>query len=883
MNRIRTLLALTYLLMLIISSSGTLWAQSNAPTSLTVNVTYGGSICLQWKPNITAATVYEVERSTNGRSGSFSKVGESAAVAGGTLAVGNYCDENLLSNTTYYYQVRGKTGSTFTGYSNTASGTTKGSPPTPAAPTLSEITASTIRATWNTQLSTTYELEMQSAGGSWRLINTQASGRNASLTFKSDGLTGGTNYCFRVRAKDPQAGTSGYSPNACQTTPLLPTNIKNFGANANGSTNSIKLTWTGYGKESGITIERRTGQNGAWDKSINTLADGGEFTDTGLPSGTEYCYRIQESGHEASETKCATTAQLVASPPTNLKATPVSTSRMDLSWTASTSTFGTGYLVEARQQGGNYSQIADLNGITTTTFSHTGLAANTQYCYRVRTKYNTPSDYCPEVCNTTQTPAPTAPAKPTNLQAKAQSSTEIKLTWTDNSTNETRFELQRSPIGNDPWENVDNNIGPNTQEKTDGGRNPSTRYYYRIRAVLVLATATLNSDWSDVANDITQAPPVTAPSAPSGLVITALSSTEIKLAWTDNSTNESGFEIEQSDTQTSTFTNIKTTGADTKEFIVSGLQPSRNYCFQVRAINGAGKSAYAGPACATTQPPPITTPAAPTAFVTTAASTSVVNLSWMDKSDNETGFELQWNTTGNDPWTSLPTQTSNVTTFVHTGLTANTRYYYRLRAVNSAKQSDWVTTNTLTPNLPVPSTSVDLKAQLADYDRVLLIWGPIGNGPTSILVERSTSPTSGFASVTQLAGTATQYTDKDLAEKTTYYYRIRAVNMYGPSGNSNVETVTTPETIIAVRRQPLPEGVTAYVTNQTLMLTLNWSYFQETTLHLVSMTGRDLLTDQCRSNGGTQFQYDVAHLPTGIYILSLDTATTRYTKKLWIP
>lgn len=1274
MNRLyRLVLLLTALLV-----ADRVCAQSNAPTGLTVNVTYGGSICLQWKPNVPAATVYEIERSPNGRSGSFIKVGESAAVAGGTLAVGNYCDENLPSNTTYYYQVRGKTGTTFTGYSNTTPGTTKAAPPTPAAPTLSEVTTTDIKVTWNTQFATTYELEMQTGGGAWRVINTQGSGRNSSLSYKITTLSGGVNYCFRVRANDAQEGTSGYSPNACQTTLQAASNVRNFAANANGSSNSIKLTWDRYGKESGITIERRTGQNGAWDKSFNTLADGGEYTDTGLSAGTEYCYRIQESGHTVSETKCAITAQLVPEPPRNLRLTVNSSQKITLNWDQSPSTFANGYYIEvADNQGGNYTRLDEVNGVGTTQYEHNGLTPSKQYCYRVKTKYNntlsnpsnercettqappvtvprpptelalqgitdkqitlrwkdnsdnetnftierstdgkrtwqvhktldrnmtsyddgglnansqycyrvfayntagnsgttseecattqappvvipaaptelalqvvndkqitirwkdnsdneanfaierstdgkrtwqpyktvdrnttsyddgglnasteycyrvyayntasnsrttdelcnttqappvtTPvpptelalqvvndkqitlrwkdnsdnetgfsierstdgkrtwqphknvdrnttsyddgglnasteycyrvfayntagnsgttreecattqappvtapapptelalqvindkqitlrwkdnsdnetgftierstdgkrtwqphktvdrnttsyddsglnasTEYCyrvyayntagnsrptDELCNTTQAPPVTAPAAPSGLKATATSSTEIALTWTDNSPNETRFELQRSLTGNDPWENVDANIPADTKQKTDGGRNPSTRYWYRVRAVLVTVTgAALSSEWSNIANDITQAPPLTPPTAPSGLKAEAGPTSpdqQITVSWTDNSTNESGFEVWQAASQTAPFTKIADVGPDKTSYLHTGLTASTPYCYQVRAVNTAGNSPFVGPVCTATQAPPLTAPAPPSDFNASAASTSVINLSWKDNSLTETGFDLQWSATNADPWTSLPTQTSNVTTFAHTGLSPNTRYYYRLRAVNSAGPSVWVTANTSTPALPVPSTTADLEAKVFDYDQIKLTWGAITNNPTSIVVERATSPTGSFTQVGQpLPGTATTFTDIGLPELTTFYYRIRSTNSFGQSGNSNVAFAKTPEAIISVRPMPLPEGIYAHVDHGTLFVTLNWNQFQEAKLRVIGLDGREQLTDQCRINGGTLFQYDVARLPGGVYVLCLDTDKNRFTKKIWIP
>lgn len=64
--------------------------------------------------------------------------------------------------------------------------------------------------------------------------------------------------------------------------------------------------------------------------------------------------------------------------------------------------------------------------------------------------------------------------------------------------------------------------------------------------------------------------------------------------------------------------------------------------------------------------------------------------------DNELNFELDRSPNGTDTWTALTSPAANAVTAVSSGLTVDTTYYYRLRAVNASGNSAYVTANGLT-------------------------------------------------------------------------------------------------------------------------------------------------------------------------------------------
>src|SRR5262249_48936706 len=127
-----------------------------------------------------------------------------------------------------------------------------------------------------------------------------------------------------------------------------------------------------------------------------------------------------------------------------------------------------------------------------------------------------------------------------------------------------------------------------------------------------------------------------APAAPSGLAVTGLSASQITLSWVDNADNESGYQVERA-VDSVNFTPIATLGANITTYSDTGLAAATTYSYRVRAFNSVGPSAYSNTATATTSAMP-TVPAAPSGLTATAASSSQINLAWVDNATNETGY-----------------------------------------------------------------------------------------------------------------------------------------------------------------------------------------------------------------------------------------------------
>jgi hypothetical protein len=190
----------------------------------------------------------------------------------------------------------------------------------------------------------------------------------------------------------------------------------------------------------------------------------------------------------------------------------------------------------------------------------------------------------------------TPPAAPTNLVASAISSSQINLTWSDNDTTEDGFKIERcTGAGCSNFAQIAT-VGANITSYANTSLTASTSYTYRVRAY----NATGDSDYSNTANATTQAAPA-VPNAPTNLVATAVSKSQINLSWTDNATNETGFYIERCKGSTCTnFTRIATVGADVTSYANTGLAKGTTYRYRVQAYNASGVSAYSNIASATT-------------------------------------------------------------------------------------------------------------------------------------------------------------------------------------------------------------------------------------------------------------------------------------------
>jgi subtilisin-like proprotein convertase family protein len=258
------------------------------------------------------------------------------------------------------------------------------------------------------------------------------------------------------------------------------------------------------------------------------------------------------------------------------------------------------------------------------------------------------------------------PAAPGNLSAQALSGEFVHLSWTDNSSVESGFEIERSREGGSFVKIAE--VTPGATAYDDTGVLPETQYSYRVRAVSIYGP----SEYSNVATVTTPPPP--PPAAPSDLsAVFASPYTAVFLSWRDNSSSELGFRIEKS-VNGAPFFQLAQVGADTTEFIDSSVSYGNTYSYRVRAFNSGGSSGSSNVATVGTAP------VAPSALSVSVLGSHRVDLSWVDNAANETTYTVERDSGGG--YAALAVLPANSSSYTDSTAPANAVSKYRVMVSN---------------------------------------------------------------------------------------------------------------------------------------------------------------------------------------------------------
>jgi len=371
----------------------------------------------------------------------------------------------------------------------------------------------------------------------------------------------------------------------------IPTAPIDLGATATGPT-AVSVSWSDQSSnETGFKIERSTA-GGSYSQVATVGANVTSYNNTSLSASTHYDYRVRAYNADGNTAYTniagATTADAPAAP-SSLTSTPVSGSKIGLSWTNNDGGTATNYKVERSSDGGStYSVIATL-GAGVSTYTATGLSISTTYSFRVRAYNGAYSGYSNVTTNTTTAGI----LAPSDLTATATSTTHIDLAWTNNVGDPaTANKVELSVDGGTNYV-LFASVGPSVNALAISNLSPSLTYTFRVRAY--------NGVYSGYSNVASVTPPA-ASAAPSDLLVTSASTSSLNLSWHDNASDETGYLIQKRQSNGS-WVDLTTVAADATTYTVTGLSNGAAVTYRVFATNANGNSLASNAAAAKTGDP----------------------------------------------------------------------------------------------------------------------------------------------------------------------------------------------------------------------------------------------------------------------------------------
>ncbi|HKI55406.1 MAG TPA: fibronectin type III domain-containing protein, partial [Anaerolineales bacterium] len=253
------------------------------------------------------------------------------------------------------------------------------------------------------------------------------------------------------------------------------------------------------------------------------------------------------------------------------------------------------------------------------------------------------------------------------------------------------------------------------------------------------------------------------------------------LAWTDNSGNEDGFVIERSDDGGATWNQVGQTAADVVAFSDTTVIPGATYDYQVYAFNANGNSAPSNSVQANV---PNVAPADPTNLAATLVTSTQVDMSWTDNSNNEDGFRVERSGDGGVTWNEVGTTAADVATFSDAGLTPGTAYMYRVYAFNgvgdSANPAGPIDVTTTTGTAPAAPTN--LLVTNRTQSSLTVTWMDNSGNEDAFTIQIATDKSFSKSVQTFTVGPdVTTFTFYPLAPNQKYYIQVAATNAAGSS------------------------------------------------------------------------------------------------------
>ena len=360
------------------------------------------------------------------------------------------------------------------------------------------------------------------------------------------------------------------------------------------------------------------------------------------------------------------------------------------------------------------------------------------------------------------------PAAPQGLQAVAGDAL-VALSWTavDGATG---YMIYWNTTGN--VTTSDNWTGPLTSTVINlGSLTNGTTYYYRVAAVNTSGEGPLSAE----ASATPQAPGPGLPAMPEGVQAFAGDSL-VTLNWTAVS-GATSYTVYWNNTGGVDDSDASLAAGSNPGFTHTGLTNDTTYYYRVAASNASGEGPLSAERSATPVAVTPTPPTAPQGVQATAGDTEVT-IAWTTVSGADS-YTVYWNNTGGVTTANSSIAPGGATQIIHSGLTNDTEYFYRVSASNTGGESALSTEVSATP--VAQSTEPPAQPQgfqiIPGDSQLTLVWDAVDGADSYLITWREVGVT-GYQTIPVDGGT-TQYVHTGLTNGATYSYFLEARNAAG--------------------------------------------------------------------------------------------------------
>jgi chitodextrinase len=272
--------------------------------------------------------------------------------------------------------------------------------------------------------------------------------------------------------------------------------------------------------------------------------------------------------------------------------------------------------------------------------------------------------------------------------------------------------------------------------------------------------------------------------APNNLVAVGVSTSQINLTWTKSSDSIAGYYVERAESPNGPWKRVASLSHDATSCANGGLNGHTIYYYRLMAHN----SGYSNVASATTLS--MLPAGGPNRLTAMARGSDQISLSWTNTAGDAAKLRIErCQGAGCSNFTKIATVAPDVTSHQDMGLSPSTSYSYRVKAFNSATESEYsnVATSNTTRNTAPPSIPTGLIATVVSSSRISLVWIPSTSKGSEVAGYNVYQAGSRIGSTV-----GTNYRVQELEAKTQYCYTITAYDKSGnASGQSDPVCATT--------------------------------------------------------------------------------------------